>query len=98
MRIKYQVTSEDIAHGEAEDTETCAIALSLTRTLGPGFAPSVYTDKVTVGIAGFRRDVSLSRAAQRFVARFDANKPVKPQDFIIEIPDNIVEEIRESQA
>lgn len=78
-RIKIHVTSEDIRDGQCIN-DGCPVALALKRTTGKvhnvGF--------LTLMDKNWKRIADAPRSVQRFVRRFDANKPVQPFTFFLQ--------------
>lgn len=78
--MKITVTKKDIKRGTRGDPGHCPIALACKR-LG---LTNIVVGDVSLGgkLNGEYINKRLSRAAQRFVARFDHKKPVNPFTFI----------------
>lgn len=81
--VLVSVTQEDIDKGCPKKSENCPIVRAVGRlSLGDlGISTSIgghsYISKWSVP------DISLSRAAHRFISRFDAGKEVKPFRFVL---------------
>lgn len=71
-----KVTAEHISAGVRNAPQFCPIAIALKTQLNPGFV-SVGSIRYNVEDNRYK----LPRSAQRFVARFDKGKPVKPFNF-----------------
>ena len=82
-RVLIKVTEEDIKKGIALRCMNCPIALAVNRSL-------VFSEKVSVGSRFCHTDkesIPLSRSARRFIRRFDKQKPVKPFNFYLRLPE-----------
>jgi hypothetical protein len=79
MKYIINVTSEDIASGEREMPETCAIALAATRA---GLRDVVVGDWLIACEAG---EGSIPVSAAEFISDFDHGRPVSPMAFEVDI-------------
>ena len=77
-RVKIAVTAENIFDGVPRAGTRCPVALAVNRNFCVGVA-------VGYDIAHIDSDTlwDLPRSAQRFIARFDHDKPVKPFNFFL---------------
>lgn len=74
MRIRLNVTKEDIANGIPEDALHCPIAQCLKRR----FTNVIVRDESFLVISGTNYIAgSLTASARKFVKRFDAGKKVR---------------------
>lgn len=79
--MKVHVRVQDIELGSPGDAAKCPIALSISRTLGPGYLVSVtsalvvYVDDCQVLFAHF------PESAKKFIHDFDQERPVKTFSF-----------------
>lgn len=85
MRVKIEVTQDDIEKGRRRGSQTCPVARAIKRRLKAGIKAAVY------GRAGFvkgwlRHMSDMPGKTQRFVADFDSKRPVKPFTFTLNIP------------
>lgn len=79
---KITVTQDDIDEGCALSANNCPIARALVREF---YNPDVWVGssvRIRYPSGGSRR-YEISRAARRFINRFDEGKEVKPFSFII---------------
>lgn len=100
-RVRISVTADDIQNGYRESNVECPIARAVRRQVLPSEpAPPlfmrrylvvepkvVYLWEATKKTDWRRSTLPLSRRAQRFVAAFDAGRPVKPFRFMLEVPE-----------
>jgi hypothetical protein len=84
MRIKLEVTQQDIDRGKRGECDKCAVALALSRQL-PQYEPSVGN---LSGITLYDKESRLpiyecdnTKKIQEFISKFDAGEPVKPDTF-----------------
>lgn len=84
-RLRVEVTQADIDNGVRNDCSRCALALALQKLPG---GPGVRVGNATVSVVrGTGRTMYyLSKAARRFVERFDARIPVTPAVFVLRCP------------
>ena len=76
-----KVTQEHIDKGRRRATSACPIALALKEQLGHEVVVGEFSTYI-----GINSDsIPLPRSAQRFVARFDRGKPVKPFNFRVQL-------------
>jgi hypothetical protein len=85
-RIKITVTATDIRKAKKlvlvkAAAYSCPIALAAQRTLKDEQA-RVFMDEIKLCIENGQR-LRLPLKAQRFISRFDDNKPVKPFSFTV---------------
>ena len=80
--IKIQVTEDHIKKGTKRHCTLCPIALAMLDNLGLDYV-SVDIGFIATSKGENRRYFTPSRAADRFITRFDSNKPVKPFNFIV---------------
>jgi len=88
MNVTISVTQADIDDGRHRDCTSCPLALAVRRAL-----PSL--PGLSVGNWGIfpdpRRDpIELPDTARIFVATFDADLPVEPFSFTIDVPAELV--------
>ena len=101
MRLRVEVTAEDISAGIPEDSCECPVARALKRAGvveefafdGHGFpdpwaSPRLEFDDIYD--EGDRLVVRMPIEAGRFAERFDARQPVEPFTFEIDVPDAAV--------
>ena len=82
MKRKITVTEQDIQLGRRANCYWCPIARAIKREFGlKGRGVNVVDDKMVY--VGGDDWYTLSRAAQRFINRFDAKKPVQPLTFML---------------
>jgi len=83
MRVKVNVTKNDIKKGVINDTENCPIALSFKKLLKSCYRVKIWSDKVKVNgdFGGL-----LPKIAQKFVKHFDDNGFADPIVFSFRIP------------
>lgn len=90
--ILVKVTQEHIARGRARNCMLCPVALAVAQTLD-GFDVDVYGTDVRFSspsyTGGPRPSSRLTRSAQRFISRFDGDRPVKPFNFKLVLPDGV---------
>lgn len=84
MKLRVEVTAEDIANGKREDSESCPIALALLRCDGV-FGAEVNEDITTVTPDDDRLSGSPPKEASDFIDNFDAGNDVEPFAFEIEV-------------
>ena len=81
MRLILDVTQEDIDDGEHGQSEWCALALALRRTLDEPHIAVGYGDvEVDGGVVG-----KLSKSAVRWQWRYDFGGNVTPRRFYVEM-------------
>lgn len=84
--LRIDVTAEHIRLGEAGDGEECPIALALCEETGKRWLVcAVHAELAERPYAACR----LPRRVQRFVQQFDADKPVRPFAFDLEIGEEL---------
>lgn len=82
MKIKISVTQEHIGEGSMRNPYHCPIALACKST---GLViKAVKSTQIVLPEWGH---IPLPRSAKRFISKFDNGKPVKPFNFVLEIPD-----------
>lgn len=79
MKLRVEVTADDIKRGKKNEPEHCPIARAIDR-LYPGNEVSVNDDTAEIDDCTF----SLPLIAERFVSRFDAGEKVKPFKFVLD--------------
>ena len=84
MKIKVQVTHEDINLGEPLCSWNCPIARAIKRA---GCKEVQVSDRIRFRLKGeyVQVDLKLNEEAMEFVKAFDAGKPVKPFEFEFEL-------------
>ncbi len=84
LKLRINVTQDDIDNGERSNPNCCPIAHAVTRM---GFS-SVRVEEAVIGFTDAYKEiykgVPLTRAAKRFIKRFDRFKKVHPSTFIIQ--------------
>ena len=75
--MKIYVRRKHIKAGTRGSSRKCPIALAFEEVVGE--QPLVDNDSLSTHDEGF----ALPRSAQRFIKRFDHNKPVKPFAFFL---------------
>jgi len=84
MRVKIEVTQEDIDLGVVADGDSCPIARSLRRIFPDldVYVGGCYFDLIDEGIE--IASVTLPKTAQRFIDRFDGERAtVRPETFYV---------------
>ena len=85
MKHLIRVSRENIADGVPGDVCKCAAALALEPVCPRGSSVFVLGDSFEfVNNFGFER-FDLGKRVQKFIADFDARKPVEPIEFWIDI-------------
>ena len=79
-RVKIAVTAEDICNGKPTLSTGCPIALAVRRR---GINATVWEEHIYSNEYDHIKVRPLPRSAQRFIVRFDHDKPVKPFNFFI---------------
>ncbi len=90
--IRVEVTSEDIAAGEQDNTCTCPVSLAIRRAC-PGTHPLVYGHMIKWADDAAGEDMPWKLAAApipmavgAFVSAFDEGQDVEPFAFELDIP------------
>lgn len=79
MKLRVEVTAEDIRKGVKDDTCKCPVARALKRIF-PGSPVEVGVTYVSIrGVVA-----AAPRSVRRFVDRFDMGKRVRPAVFVID--------------
>lgn len=88
MKIRVEVTAEDIANGRRYHASACPVALACKRVFPSDSEPYVNGLNVSFGRWGERRSVVVPGSVLEFINRFDAPKPlpVKPFSFDLDLP------------
>ncbi len=85
-RIMIDVTQEDIEQGSRGSPYYCPLAYAFCRQF-PGREVGVFWDFVILDDPkDGRQKIHITRTAQKFIGRFDANIPVKPVRFQFLVP------------
>jgi hypothetical protein len=79
--MKIRVTEKDIALGERRNFKRCPIARAATRQLK--HYCSAHRSTLRQWTSQGEHIHFLTRSAKRFIKQYDANKPVKPFNFIL---------------
>jgi hypothetical protein len=88
MKIKIEVTEDDILNGKKGSGCFCPIARAVKRKLIPAtYVRVTKHDLVTDYSEIFPASASLPNTAQSFIQAFDAGHKVEPFDFEIEVND-----------
>lgn len=86
MKIKVQVTQDDINKGERCSYLHCPVARGMHRAIGTivGITPmrARFLDD------GSPKEVALPNIAADFIIAFDSERAVTPFEFEIDVPDN----------
>lgn len=77
MRLKVEVTAEDIAKGQRQNPVACPVACALRRLGYPG----AWFDGYDVGLETRGDQIRAPRAARDFAELFDAALSVAPFSF-----------------
>ena len=85
MKVRVEVTQEDIEKGKRKAGWACPIARAIKRRVPQSRRRDVFVEHALWEVGYHVRP--LPRTAQRFVKRFDAGEPVKPFAFMTEVPD-----------
>jgi hypothetical protein len=97
VKLRVQVTAEDIEEGEIGVPSQCAVSMAARRALRAAGMEMFHLETVQAdGMSGdFELDldtgsglvqVTLPREVSAFVERFDGGGPVEPIAFEVEIP------------
>jgi len=97
VKLRVEVTAEDIAKGQREEVCLCPIALALSRcgVRGPavagavGWTPGDNRWSVTF-VEDYENETILPEECGTFASAFDKGEPVEPFTFEIEVPDTAV--------
>jgi hypothetical protein len=84
VKLRVEVTAEDIAAGNSGDCESCPIALACCRA---GLNGVLVSDDGIAWNGGF---VDLPAGGLEFISDFDRGRVVLPFTFEIEVPDTAV--------
>jgi len=92
MKIKFDVTQEDINEGCTIDIYNCMVARCLQRVLGYKKINTIseFCD-IRVGINNYRFMHSIK--TEKKILAFDRGEKVKPFSFSFDIPDSVLEQI-----
>jgi hypothetical protein len=79
--MRIEVTAEDIAAGRPKDACCCPVARAISRAMGAAW------EAYGVGAASHDDDgwIDLPAEAERWIAAFDAGRPVEPFAFEVEV-------------
>lgn len=84
MKQLIKVTQQCIENGEPNSADYCPVALAIREQTDYDYV-EVYGKIGEVGDVYYDEcNVSFPRSVERFVKRFDNNKPVKPFNFFLE--------------
>lgn len=86
MKVKIEVTKEDIKNGTPQDAGKCPIALAAKRkvkNMGWVIADRLYIDGYPEGEEKF---IDMPKKCEAFIDKFDMVKPVKPFSFTLNVP------------
>ena len=86
MRLRVEVTAEDIAKGVRNTCDRCPIALALS-ALG---VIEPFVDGYAVEFGNCEEQVRTPEVASAFIEAFDLGNPVEPFTFEIDVPDEAV--------
>lgn len=94
MKLKVEVTEEDIKEGCRLSPNLCPVARAVSRARNPGKSPldeGYESAWVTQGVTRFSLESLADRAENPpevtlFIIRFDTQVPVQPFTFELEIP------------
>jgi hypothetical protein len=82
VKLKIEVTQEDIDKGKRDDCTSCPIALAAIRT----GATSAFVDSDSIHIVAENERglfFKLPLKAQQFIHDFDYSRPVSPFSFVL---------------
>lgn len=82
MRIRVEVTADDILRGRARDCKGCPVARAISRALG--VAASVGSMSFFLGESPC---LPLPAPVLEWVGDYDAGRPVAPLSFLLELPE-----------
>jgi hypothetical protein len=89
MKITISVSADDIARGLPELSDACPIWHAARRT--PLRVVHVFSDRVSVRYErGHLCQVRLPQEARWFVGNFDTGHDVKPFEFDLDVPDELL--------
>jgi len=92
MKIKFDVTQEDIENGRCMVASECAVILSIKRTLGikKESCGSAFSD---ISFYGFKTETP--KHLLSWIREYDRyrKKKSKPTIFVLDIPDSVLEQI-----
>lgn len=80
MKIKIQVTQENIINGQPCEYYSCPIALAVKKQIG--LKAKVYLNTIDIGK---NHSFALPKRAKTFTSKFDSRKPVEPFNFWLNI-------------
>ena len=82
-KVKIHVTQEDIDNGKCQNPTACAVAQALKRKFPEADKILVMLGCAEIQLTGDTFKIfKHSRACDRFINNFDAEKPVKPSTFV----------------
>lgn len=91
MKVKINVTEDDIEHGIKSDCRKCPIALAINTHLADGYIVAVNMTDVFIqrssNLLSFLHVARLPLTACRFIHKFDCYLAHTPFDFYLDIPD-----------
>lgn len=82
MTIKVEVTKEDIANGERENSCKCPVALALSRL---GTDVSVGNGEIGFWLGDKYRLIEIPDMVDDFITQFDNGKEVEPFEFTLNV-------------
>lgn len=93
MKLRIKVTDEDIRLGRRQDCNRCPVARAAKRLVKAGLRGKVVVAG-EIYIEGFPAvEVStLSGDLDRFIFKFDEGESVKPTEFIVDMPLEVIDE------
>jgi len=84
VRVRVEVTEEDIRRGKRNTCTRCPVARALRRS--GVISPSVYHSRAIFGRNGQWWGGDLPQKVTDFICAFDDREPVKPFSFVISVP------------
>jgi hypothetical protein len=89
MKIKIEVTQDDINKGERGNARFCPIARACSRIIPNSSKPSIAGGRWNyVNVNNIERRFNVPDFVNDFINDYDLNNPVTPIEFDIDIPEN----------
>ena len=89
MRVRVEVTKNDIRRGRCGDCSNCPIARAVKRATKIQNV-NVDEDSISISNDGQSLYIDSSQKCTRFVQKFDSGEKVKPIVFLINVPKAIL--------
>lgn len=88
MKLKINVTQDDIDKGNRGNSNSCPIARVVR-----GILPMARVNVRYINSIGMGADIALPSEATQFIVSFDNHYPVAPLEFEVDIPENVIDSV-----